>query len=313
MAVVPVSAGSPRSSATGIGRCPVFPTVELSIRCAAGLSGHRTVWCDCGGAGSGVDDVYPALVDTLSVLGALVRRHGQFDACEDAVQEALLAATVQWPADGVPERPRSWLLTVASRALVDYWRTDSARRREATVALDPTQVSAVEPHDAAFGAQDTLVLLFLCCHPVLSPPSQLALTLRAVGGLSTAQIAAAFLVPETTMAQRIGRAKQRIRDAGAQFQLPPRAEREQRLGVVMHVLYLVFNEGRAARSFAVGAAYRRAPGRDRRGMDGRLRRPRRRPRRFYSTGPPHLLWPTRRDQVVWATDGRVVSRRGSRR
>jgi RNA polymerase sigma factor (sigma-70 family) len=183
------------------------------------------------------------------VLGALVRRHGQFDACEDAVQEALLAAAVQWPADGVPERPRSWLLTVASRALVDYWRTDSARRRrEATAALDPTQVSAIEPHDAAFGAQDTLVLLFLCCHPVLSPPSQLALTLRAVGGLSTAQIAAAFLVPETTMAQRIGRAKQRIRDAGARFVLPPPDERAVRLGVVLHVLYLVFNEGYTASS-----------------------------------------------------------------
>ncbi|MCM4081187.1 RNA polymerase sigma factor [Actinoplanes sp. TRM88002] len=176
------------------------------------------------------------------VLGALIRRHGQFDACEDAVQEALLAAAVQWPADGVPERPWSWLLTVASRALVDHWRTDSARRRrEAAAALDPTRVSAPE-------AQDTLVLLFLCCHPVLSPPSQLALTLRAVGGLSTAQIAAAFLVPETTMAQRIGRAKQRIRDAGARFVLPPPDERAGRLGVVLHVLYLVFNEGYTASS-----------------------------------------------------------------
>jgi RNA polymerase sigma factor (sigma-70 family) len=184
------------------------------------------------------------------VLGALVRRHGQFDACEDAVQEALLAAAVQWAADGVPERPRSWLLTVASRALVDYWRTDRARRRrEATAALDPTQVSAVEPpHDAAVEAEDAVVLLFLCCHPVLSPPSQLALTLRAVGGLSTAQIAAAFLVPEATMAQRIGRAKQRIRDAGARFVLPPPDERAGRLGVVMHVLYLVFNEGYTASS-----------------------------------------------------------------
>jgi RNA polymerase sigma factor (sigma-70 family) len=184
------------------------------------------------------------------VLGALVRRHGQFDACEDAVQEALLAAAVQWAADGVPERPRSWLLTVASRALVDYWRTDRARRRrEATAALDPTQASAVEPpHDAAFEAEDAVVLLFLCCHPVLSPPSQLALTLRAVGGLSTAQIAAAFLVPEATMAQRIGRAKQRIRDAGARFVLPPPDERAGRLGVVMHVLYLVFNEGYTASS-----------------------------------------------------------------
>jgi RNA polymerase sigma factor (sigma-70 family) len=183
------------------------------------------------------------------VLGALVRRHGQFDACEDAVQEALLAAAVQWPSEGVPDRPRSWLVTVATRALVDFWRTDSARRRrEVAAALDPTGRSAVETQDADFGAQDTLVLLFLCCHPVLSPPSQLALTLRAVGGLSTAQIAAAFLVPETTMAQRIGRAKQRIREAGVQFVLPPPAEQGRRLGVVMHVLYLVFNEGYTASS-----------------------------------------------------------------
>ena len=183
------------------------------------------------------------------VLGALVRRHGQFDACEDAVQEALLAATVQWPADGVPERPRSWLLTVATRTLIDHWRTDSARRRrETAAALDPTEGSGFE-------SQDALVLLFLCCHPALSPPSQLALTLRAVGGLSTAQIAAAFLVPETTMAQRIGRAKQRIRDTGARFVLPPPDERAGRLGVVLHVLYLLFNEGYTASS---GPALHRA-------------------------------------------------------
>jgi RNA polymerase sigma factor (sigma-70 family) len=196
----------------------------------------------------------PAIEDLLRelaprVLGALVRRHGQFDACEDAVQEALLAAAVQWPAEGVPERPRSWLLTVATRNLIDYWRTDSARRRrEVTAALDPTDVSAVAPQDAASGAEDVLVLLFLCCHPALSPPSQLALTLRAVGGLSTAQIAAAFLVPQATMAQRIGRAKQRIRDAGGRFALPPPQERAGRLGVVLHVLYLVFNEGYTASS-----------------------------------------------------------------
>jgi RNA polymerase sigma factor (sigma-70 family) len=178
------------------------------------------------------------------VLGVLVRRHGQFDACEDAVQEALLAAAVQWPTGGVPDRPRSWLLTVATRSLVDFWRTDSARRRrEVTVALDPTDLPAGESQDEASGAQDTLVLLFLCCHPALSPPSQLALTLRAVGGLTTAEIAAAFLVPEATMAQRMVRAKQRIRDAGARFLLPPPADRPQRLGVVLHVLYLVFNEG----------------------------------------------------------------------
>jgi RNA polymerase sigma factor (sigma-70 family) len=190
------------------------------------------------------------------VLAALVRRHGQFDACEDAVQEALLAAALQWPAQGMPERPRSWLLTVASRALVDAWRADSARRRrEAMAALDPAtrqSASAAGIPGTGFaggddftraGRDDTLMLLFLCCHPTLSPPSQLALTLRAVGGLTTAQIAAAFLVPEATIAKRIGRAKQRISDAGARFELPAEPARSERLGVVLHVLYLIFNEG----------------------------------------------------------------------
>jgi predicted RNA polymerase sigma factor len=185
------------------------------------------------------------------VLSVLVRRHGQFDACEDAVQEALLAATLQWPAGGVPDRPRSWLLTVASRALVDKWRADSARRRrETTAALDPTgyappagPTGITDAGLAGAGRDDTLALLFLCCHPALSPPSQLALTLRAAGGLTTAQIAAAFLVPEATIAKRIARAKQRIRDAGARFELPAQPERTERLGVVLHVLYLIFNEG----------------------------------------------------------------------
>ncbi len=177
------------------------------------------------------------------VLGTLVRRYGQFDACEDAVQQALLAAARQWPADGVPDRPRSWLLTVAGRALVDGWRADSARRRrETAAALDPTDhPPAGDLHNA--DTDDTLALLFLCCHPALSPPAQLALTLRAVGGLTTAQIAAAFLVPEATMAKRIVRAKQRIKDAGARFELPAEPQRTERLGVVMHVLYLVFSEG----------------------------------------------------------------------
>jgi RNA polymerase sigma factor (sigma-70 family) len=188
----------------------------------------------------------PTLEDLLrdltpQVLGVLTRRHGQFDACEDAVQEALLAAAVQWPSHGMPGRPRAWLLTVATRALVDHWRTDSARRRrEARAAVDPADRATV---DTATDTDDTLALLFLCCHPALSPPSQLALTLRAVGGLTTAEIAAAFLVPEDTMSQRIRRAKQRIRDTGAHFTLPPPAERAGRLGVVQHVLYLVFNEG----------------------------------------------------------------------
>ena len=187
------------------------------------------------------------------VLGTLVRRYGQFDACEDAVQEARLAAALQWPAEGVPDQPRSWLLVVAVRALVDGWRADSARRRrETAAALDPgASVPVADRYDVVFpGAEfpgtdrdDTLVLLFLCCHPALTPPSQLALTLRAVGGLATAQIAAAFLVPEATIAKRISRAKQSIRDAGARFELPAEPQRGERLGVVLHVLYLVFNEG----------------------------------------------------------------------
>ena len=130
------------------------------------------------------------------VLTTLVRRYGQFDACEDAVQEALLAATLQWPGQGIPEQPRAWLLTVATRALIDSWRADSARRRrESAAALDaPANTPGADPADRRAGenGDDTLALLFLCCHPALSPPSQLALTLRAVGGLTTAQIAAAF-------------------------------------------------------------------------------------------------------------------------
>jgi RNA polymerase sigma factor (sigma-70 family) len=178
------------------------------------------------------------------VLGTLVRRHGQFDACEDAVQEALLAAAQQWAQERVPDSPRSWLLTVASRRLVDEWRSESARRRreETIAALEPAD--RVPPADR----DDTLTLLFLCCHPSLSMPSQLALTLRAVGGLTTAEIANAFLVPEATMAQRISRAKRRISSAGSRFDLPPEAERAGRLRVVLQVLYLLFNEGYAASS-----------------------------------------------------------------
>ncbi|WP_052568301.1 DUF6596 domain-containing protein [Ktedonobacter racemifer] len=172
----------------------------------------------------------------------LVRRHGQFAACEDAVQEALLAAALQWPTEGVPDWPRSWLLTVANRSLVDEWRSESARRRREETMT--TLVPVADPQGVGhqpIDHDDTLVLLFLCCHPALSPSSQLALTLRAVGGLTTTEIAAAFLVPEATMAQRISRAKQRIRNAGARFELP--SELAERLDVVLHVLYLVFNEG----------------------------------------------------------------------
>jgi RNA polymerase sigma factor (sigma-70 family) len=173
------------------------------------------------------------------VLGILVRRYGQFDACEDAVQEALLSAAQQWPEQGVPDNPRSWLITVASRRLVDQWRSDSARRRREETAATLEVPGPGLPSEQ----DDTLALLFLCCHPSLSAPSQLALTLRAVGGLTTAQIATAFLVPEGTMAQRISRAKERIKSTGATFAMPPAAERVERLRVVLQVLYLMFNEG----------------------------------------------------------------------
>jgi RNA polymerase sigma factor (sigma-70 family) len=188
---------------------------------------------------------------TPQVLGAVVRRYGQFDASEDAVQEALIAAATQWPADGVPDNPRGWLIAVASRRMTDQLRSDLARqRREATAAalLPPEALHALPPDDLDPDEDDTLTLLFLCCHPSLSPASQLALTLRAVGGLTTAEIARAFFVPEATMAQRISRAKATIRDSGAPFSLPPADERAARLAVVLHVLYLVFNEGYTASS-----------------------------------------------------------------
>jgi RNA polymerase sigma factor (sigma-70 family) len=176
------------------------------------------------------------------VLGALIRRHGRFDACEDAVQEALLAAALQWPVEGEPDNPSAWLITVASRRLADEVRSESARRRREEA------VAAEVPAGEAADDDDTLTLLFMCCHPALSPPSQLALTLRAVGGLTTAQIASAFLVPEATMAQRISRAKQRIKATGIAFGMPPQPEWADRLRVVLHVLYLIFNEGYTATS-----------------------------------------------------------------
>ncbi|MFK0290688.1 RNA polymerase sigma factor [Streptomyces sp. NPDC090442] len=179
---------------------------------------------------------------TPQVLGALVRRYGRFEGCEDAVQEAVLAAAVQWPAEGVPGNPRGWLVTVASRRLVDQVRSDHARREREFATADEVVPREVPDTD------DTLVLLFLCCHPSLTAASQTALTLRAVGGLTTAEIARAFLVPEATMAARISRAKQRIRAAGSAFALPTGAAREERLRVVLHVLYLVFNEGYTASS-----------------------------------------------------------------
>ncbi len=194
----------------------------------------------------------PTLEDLLrelapQVLGALVRRYGHFDTAEDAVQEALLAASRQWPAEGRPENPRAWLITVASRRLTDLLRNEQARqRREDTVAqwVLPEDWLAAPADKAEPVADDTLILLFLCCHPSLSAASQIALTLRAVGGLTTAEIARAFLVPEATMTRRITRAKQSVKDAGARFSLPP--DSDERLDAVLKVIYLIFNEGYAS-------------------------------------------------------------------
>jgi RNA polymerase sigma factor (sigma-70 family) len=185
---------------------------------------------------------------TPQVLGIVVRRFRDFDAAEDAVQEASIAAVTQWPRDGVPENPRAWLTQVAFRKMADHIRSESARRRrEAEVAEE-----AVRARETAFDAvpeeDDTLVLLFMCCHPSLTPASAIALTLRAVGGLTTAEIANAFLVPEATMAQRINRAKQTIKESGIPFQLPDAEELGARLRPVLHVLYLIFNEGYTASS-----------------------------------------------------------------
>jgi RNA polymerase sigma factor (sigma-70 family) len=178
------------------------------------------------------------------VLAAVARRHGRFDLAEDATQDALIAAAQQWPADGVPVNPRGWLIAVATRKLIDALRAEASRTRREAVAF----VQQPPPGADVSDEDDTLTVLFLSCHPALSPLSQLALTLRAVAGLSTAQIANAFLVGEATMAQRISRAKATIADAGARFELPPDEERAARLVVVLHVLYLMFNEGYTATS-----------------------------------------------------------------
>ena len=191
------------------------------------------------------------------VLGAVVRRHGDFGAAEDAVQEALAAAAFQWPRTGVPENPRAWLIQVAARKLTDQIRSESARRRRETkiVLETPPEENVVPPlDDAPAGEDDALVLLFMCCHPALTRPSAIALTLRAVGGLTTTEIASAFLVPEATMAQRISRAKQSIKSSGVGFVMPPPEERNASLGAVLHVLYLIFNEGYATSS---GPAHQR--------------------------------------------------------
>jgi RNA polymerase sigma factor (sigma-70 family) len=185
------------------------------------------------------------LLRTLApqVLGVLVRRNGGFDTCEDAVQEALLAAAQQWLKDGVPSNPTGWLITVAQRRLTEVWRSEAARRRREEA------VFTAEVDDADVPAEDdTLTLLTLCCHPSLTRVSQVALTLRAVGGLTTPEIARALLVPESTVGQRISRAKAKIKAAGARFAPPPPDERDERLKAVLAVLYLIFNEGHTTSS-----------------------------------------------------------------
>lgn len=181
---------------------------------------------------------------TPQVLGAVTRRFRDFAAAEDAVQEALIAAAMQWPREGVPDHPRGWLIQVASRRMMDHLRSEAARRRRETeVVIEAGRLAAAADAESENDPDDTLTLLFMCCHPSLTLPSAIALTLRAIGGLTTAEIAHAFLVPEATMAQRISRAKASIKASGVPFRLPNSDERAQRLRVVLHVLYLIFNEG----------------------------------------------------------------------
>ena len=184
------------------------------------------------------------------VLAALLRRNGDFEAAEDAAQEALLAAARQWPTQGTPDNPTAWLITVAARRLVDQWRADQARadREQLEARRTPPESSVAPAADTLVEGDrdDSLTLLLLCCHPALTRPSQVALTLRAVAGLSTAQIARAFLVPEATMAQRISRAKSRLRQVGARFTVPAAEQLPDRVAAVAHVLYLIFTEGHTA-------------------------------------------------------------------
>jgi len=184
---------------------------------------------------------------TPQVLGAVARRFRDFSSAEDAVQEAMIAAFTQWPQQGVPENPRGWLIQVACRRMMDHVRSEIARRdRETTVAAETESLASLPEIEADMDPDDTLILLFMCCHPALTSSSAIALTLRAVGGLTTAEIANAFLVPEATMAQRISRAKQAIKASGAPFRLPSPQERAGRLPAVLHVLYLIFSEGYAS-------------------------------------------------------------------
>jgi RNA polymerase sigma factor (sigma-70 family) len=189
------------------------------------------------------------------VLGVVARRFRDFSSAEDAVQEAMLAAFRQWPQEGIPENPRGWLIRVSLRRMTDTVRSEMARRQRET-AMATEEVPTIEPAELEtdMDPEDTLVLLFLCCHPALSTSSAIALTLRAVGGLTTAEIANAFMVPEATMAQRISRAKQSIKASKVPFRMPTPQERRERLPAVLHVLYLIFSEGYAS---SIGAHLQR--------------------------------------------------------
>lgn len=193
----------------------------------------------------GIGDVWRR--ESPHVLAALLRRYGDLGDCEDAAQEAAEAAAAQWPAEGVPDNPRAWLIRVASRRLIDRFRSDQARAgRETTVGTArPSDADLAPAADAALGsdADDTLRLILLCCHPSLSRPSQVALTLQSMAGLSTEQIAAAYLVPARTMAQRLTRARATLREAGARFELPGPDEWPERIAAVLDVCHLMFNEG----------------------------------------------------------------------
>src|SRR5947209_272131 len=181
------------------------------------------------------------------VLGAVIRRFRDFASAEDAVQEALIAGALQWPREGIPENPRGWLIQVASRRMTDYLRSELARRRrESKAAMQSGYVAPAVDVENETDQDDTLILFFMCCHPSLTTSSAIALTLRAVGGLTTAELGNAFLVPEATMAQRISRAKQSIKASGVPFRLASPQERAERLPAALHVLYLIFNEGYAS-------------------------------------------------------------------
>lgn len=229
----PAGLGRPVTDPAGLGGSVTEP------------SGRRDPCPDAHDAASALRDVWRR--EAPHVLAALVRRYRDFDRCEDAAAQALVDAAAQWPVQGVPDNPRGWLITVAARRMIDALRADSARsaREQAAATLRPQSDLVAPAADQSSGndRDDTLPLLLLCCHPALSRPTQVALTLRAVAGLSTAQIAAGLLIPESTAAQRISRAKAKLREAGARFSLPTRAELPERVATVLTVLLLIFNEG----------------------------------------------------------------------